>query len=136
MEQIISQLLKYEWWQIALILLSSGVPVAVYCILRNFNLTEWRKARDERHRERMQSCCPHAERVLRENGEAYFKSLINSSVKTREGVCSECGKAFPHGRTAELDSEYYYENHIEAYQERVKAYNKLAKKHGRRLLPD
>ena len=84
----------------------------------------------------MKSCCPHAERVLQEDGEAYFKSLINSSVKTREGVCSECGKTFLHGRTAELDTTYHYKNHIETYQERVKAYNKLAKKNGKRLLND
>ena len=136
MEQIIPLLMKFEWWQIAVILLALGAPVAVYCFFKNFNLTEWCKARDERHRIQMQSCCPHAERVLRENDETYFKTLINSSVKTREGVCSECGQTFLHGRTAVLDTKYHYEKHIETYQERVRAYNKLAKKYGKRLLND
>ncbi len=134
MEQIVPLFLKYEWWQIVAIFLALSAPVAVYCIFKNFNLTEWRKARDERHRERMQSCCPHAERVLQENGVVYFKPLINSSVKTREGVCSECGKSFLHGRTAVLDTAVHYEMHIETYQERAKEYNTLAKKYGKRLL--
>ena len=118
-----------QWWQLILIIITVLLAVVAFKFVVTFNVTDWRKNRDERLKEALKIHCPHVEIVdmNTETRTTTVKCLITKPRGTFTLYCNRCGQSFSdEGIGFEL--QQFYGQNPEAYINKIKKVDKIAKK--------
>ena len=120
---------EITWWQWILILISVPLFITAIKFVVSFDIVKWREQKRERLKESLMVHCPHVEIVdmYTESRTAAVECLIISPPGTHTWYCNRCGQSFFDGEIGVQLQKFYGQN-PKAYLNKLKKFNKIAKK--------
>lgn len=120
---------EITWWQWILIFVSIPVSITAIKFAVSFDIVKWRGQKRERLKESLKVHCPHVEIVDidTESRTTAVDCLIISPPGTHTWYCNKCGQVFLDGEIG-LKLQQYYGQNLEAYLNKLKKFDKIAKK--------
>ena len=118
------------WWQVLIIL----IVVLAMILLRNFNITEWKKEKRAHLEKLLQQYCPHAEKIegsdppeFSHRADVSITHVSHGKYANRKWICLDCNKELPGIGSLHTIESTYRKNPKAFYETLAKYRNTLRK---------